>query len=163
MGVGKTEVGKLLARSLGFTYMDTDLLIEKEQKRTINDIFEKDGELKFRDMETALLKHLKDSNKHVISTGGGMILRPENIKMMKALGPVILLWAEPKVIYDRVKNSGDRPLLNVPDPLIRINEILAVREPIYKGVADLEIDTSGLSPVEACTKIIEYTKKGQDQ
>jgi shikimate kinase len=162
MGVGKTEVGKLLAKSLGFTYIDTDSLIEKEQKRTINDIFAKEGEFAFRDMETTLLKKIKNSKKHVISTGGGMILRPENIKLMKALGPVILLWAEPKVIYDRIKNAVDRPLLNVPDPLVKIIEILGLREPIYKGAADLEIDTSGLSPEEACTKIIEYTKKGQN-
>jgi shikimate kinase len=161
MGVGKTEVGKLLAKKLGYTYIDTDSKIEAAQKRTINEIFASDGEGYFRDMETDFLKSIQNMKKHVISTGGGMILRPENIKLMERLGTVVLLWADPQTVYDRVKNAGNRPLLNVPDPMAKIDEILAFRTPIYKGAAELEIDTSKLSVEDACTKILEYVKKGR--
>jgi len=156
MGAGKTEVGRLLAEKLKMTYVDTDEIIEKEQGRSINDIFAKDGEEKFRDMESAVLSSLAKMKDHVISTGGGMVLRPANVKKLKELGPLVLLWADPEVVYNRVKDTGARPLLNVKDPKNRIKEILDFRAPIYRNVADLEVDTSALSPEEACNRIIAF-------
>jgi shikimate dehydrogenase len=161
MGVGKTEVGKLLAKKLNMTYIDTDAIIEKEQKMTINDIFAKKGEESFRDMETVLLDELSSLKDHVISTGGGIILKPGNVKKLKSMGPLILLWADPDTVYERVKGEGTRPLLNVADPKGKIKEILQFREPIYKGIADLEVDTSRLSPEEASNKIERFIKKGK--
>jgi len=161
MGAGKTEIGKKLAEKLKMTYIDTDSVIEKEQGMSINDIFEKSGEACFRDMESRVLDSLKGTNKRVISTGGGMILRPENVKKMKALGPLVLLWAEPEVVYERIKDMGTRPLLNVEDPKKKIVEILELRAPIYKSVADLEVDTSRLSTEEACNKIIKFLKRSK--
>jgi shikimate kinase len=161
MGVGKTEVGKLLAKNLGYTYVDTDSLVEKEQKRSINDIFSKEGEQSFRDMESETLAKLKGKKKNVISTGGGIILRPENIKKLKELGPVILLWADQETIYSRIKNEKNRPLLNVTDPKAKIKEILDFRTPIYKNIADFEVDTSALSPDEACNRILGYLRKAK--
>jgi shikimate kinase len=159
MGAGKTETGKLLAKKLKMTYIDTDDIIEKEQGMTINEIFAKKGEESFRDMETRLLDELAGHEGHVISTGGGIILRPGNVKKMKSLGVLVLLWADPDTVYERVKGAGTRPLLNVADPKGKIREILEVREPIYKGVADLEVDTSRVSPEEASCKIVKFLKE----
>lgn len=161
--MGKTEVGKILADRLDLTYIDTDSMIEQQQGISINDIFEKGGEESFRDMESALLDGLKSITGHVISTGGGMILRPENVKKLKSLGPLVLLWAEPEVVYKRLKDTGDRPLLNVGDPLKKIKEILESRTPVYKSVADLEVDTSSLSPEVACNRIIKFISKHKDK
>jgi len=161
MGVGKTEVGKLLAEKLHMTYLDTDEVIEKEQGRLISDIFAKDGEGAFREMESKVLKNLAKVKDHVVSTGGGIVLRPDNVKMMKKAGNLVLLWTDPEVVCERTKKTSNRPLLNVEDPKSRIKEILAFREPIYRGVADFTVDTSRLSPEEACNKILEYIKKAE--
>jgi shikimate kinase len=161
MGVGKTEVGKLLAKKLKMTYIDTDAIIEKEQNMTINDIFDRKGEESFREMETGLLDKLSSLEDHVISTGGGIILKPGNVKKLKSMGPLILLWADPDTVYERVKGEGTRPLLNVADPKRKIKEILQFRAPIYKGIADLEVDTSRLSPEDASNKIERFIKKGK--
>ena len=161
MGVGKTETGKLLAKKLKMTYIDTDAIIENEQGMTINDIFAKKGEENFRDMETKLVGKLAKINGHVVATGGGMILRPDNVKKLKGMGPLVLLWADPDTVFKRVKETGTRPLLNVSDQKAKIKEILEFRAPIYKGIADLEVDTSLLSPEEASNRIIKFVKEGK--
>jgi shikimate kinase len=161
MGVGKTEIGKLLAKKLKMTYIDTDAIIENEQGMAINDIFAKKGEESFRDMETKLIGKLEKIDGHVVATGGGMILRPDNVKKLKAIGPLVLLWADPDTVFERVKEAGTRPLLNVEDQKAKIKEILDFRAPIYKGIADLEVDTSRLSPEEASNRIIKFVKEGK--
>jgi len=161
MGVGKTEIGKLLAKKLKMTYIDTDAIIENEQGITINDIFAKKEEESFREMETKLIGKLAKIDGHVVATGGGMILRPDNVKKLKAMGPLVLLWADPDTVFERVKEAGTRPLLNVADQKAKIKEILEFRAPIYKGIADLEVDTSLLSPEEASNRIIKFVKEGK--
>src|SRR3990170_4632253 len=91
MGSGKTEVGKRLAKRLGYTFMDTDLLIEEKTGKSISDIFSKDGELFFRDIETLILTELSGINEHVISTGGGIVTKKENILLLKKTGFIIWL------------------------------------------------------------------------
>ena len=159
MGSGKTEVGRLLAKSLGMKFVDTDSLIEEKEGRKISDIFAEDGEDKFRDMESALIGKLSGSKKLVISTGGGMILRPANIKKLKELGPLVLLWADKDTVHKRLKGVNDRPLLKADDQKKRISEILDFRTPIYKGAADIEVDTSKLTPEESSRKILSILKK----
>jgi shikimate kinase len=158
MGTGKTEVGRILARKLGFGLLDTDSLIEREQGKTISNIFNNEGESAFRGMESALLGDLAVERKKVISTGGGIILRPENIEKLKKLGPIVLLLADEGTIYERLKNKGDRPLLKVADPKKKIKEILGIRMPIYKGIADFQVKTDDLSPEEVSGKIMEFLK-----
>jgi len=156
MGVGKSEVGKALAARLQMKYVDTDLMIEGEESTSIPDIFEKRGEPYFRDLETKLLDKFAASKNHVISTGGGMVLREGNVKKLKALGPLVLLSSRPEVIEKRLENSGGRPLLNVPDRPKQIKDILNVRDPIYNKVADFAVDTSDISVKDAVEKIIDY-------
>ena len=113
MGCGKTTVGKNLARITGYTFTDTDEMIEKEQGRTISEIFATDGEEAFRKMETKLLEQLiqEQSTQLVISTGGGMPLREKNRKLLAELGTVIYLQTKPQTVYERIKDDTKRPLL----------------------------------------------------
>jgi shikimate kinase len=156
MGSGKSAVGHRLAKKLKMDYLDTDELIEKTEKISINEIFAKKNEEHFRNLETEVIKTLQDYDNFVISTGGGMVLREENVKMLKEIGPLVLLWADPEVVYERVKKHTHRPLLNVPDPVADIKKILDKREPVYRKVADLVIDTSKMTLEEEVKKIEEF-------
>jgi shikimate kinase len=161
MGVGKTEIGRALAAKLKLEFIDTDLMIEESEKRSISEIFEADGEKHFRDLETKLLISLKGSEKHVIATGGGIVLREENVKALKALGPIILITSDPEVIEKRLAEKSDRPLLNVADRAKKIRAMLKERDPIYKRVKGLTVDTSRLSVSGSVAKIIGYLKRSK--
>ncbi len=152
MGTGKTSVGKALARELGFSFADIDDLIVKQQKRSISDIFAQDGEPYFRKLEKMALKKVSSKKKQVVSCGGGIVLDPENIKVMKKTGKIICLSATPKVILERVKKAKHRPLLNVDDPEARITELLKKRKACY-AKADFCVDTSKLTVGEVVEKI----------
>lgn len=158
MGVGKSAVGYCLARELKMNFLDTDELIEKTEGRTISDIFKTDGEEYFRSLETEVLKTLQDYDNFVLSTGGGIVLKDENVVLLKAMGPVILLWADPEAVYARVKDEQHRPLLNVADPKAEIIKILEAREPIYNRAADYKIETTKISPEAAAKEIMEWQK-----
>jgi len=161
MGSGKSEVGHKLAGRLKMKYIDTDEVIEKSEKRSISDIFRTDGEEYFRKLECEVLKTLDDYEGFVISTGGGMILRQENVKMLKELGPLVLLWADADVVCKRLAKAENRPLIEG-DREKKIKEILEFRTPIYNEAADLKVDTSRLSTDEAVEEIVKYAEnKGQ--
>ncbi|MBN3033573.1 MAG: shikimate kinase [Candidatus Saganbacteria bacterium] len=158
MGTGKSAVGRLLAAELRFHYLDTDQLIEKAEGRKIAEIFKTDGEPYFRRLETETLQALQDYDNFVISTGGGMVLKEDNIALLKAIGPVVLLKAGPKTIYDRIKSEKHRPLLAVPDPLAEIKKILAYRGPFYDRAADRAVDSSDLTPEAVAKEIITWLR-----
>ena len=158
MGVGKSAVGQQLAGERGLNFLDTDELIEKTEGRAISEIFKTSGEEHFRELETEVLKTLLDYDNFVLATGGGMVLREENVKMLKEMGPVILLWADPEAVYARIKNETHRPLLNVQGPQAEISKILETRKPVYERAADFKVDTSKLSPAEAAKEIIDWLK-----
>ncbi len=154
MGSGKTEVGKKLAQRLGYTFIDTDNLIEEKAGKSISDIFMEDGEPYFRDIEALILEDLSGLEGHVISTGGGIVTREDNILNLKKTGLVIWLKASPETIFKRVSSETHRPMLKVDDPLEQIKKLLSMREQFYSR-ADLSIDTDGLEVDEVVDIIIK--------
>lgn len=154
MGTGKTEVGKILAQRFGYTFLDADSIIEQEQKMSITEIFRLYGEPYFRDIESAVLRRLAERDRVVISTGGGAVLRQENMDYLRKKGIIVCLTASPETILRRTSNDNSRPLLQVEDPLKKIKELLEFRRPYYER-SDIMIDTEGKSPLEVAEEIIE--------
>ena len=157
MGTGKTAAGKALAKKLGMRYLDTDEIIEKNAGMKISDIFSNFGEPYFRDLEAKVVKEISEKDKQVISCGGGVVLREENMKNLKRSGPVLCLTASPEAIFNRIKNEIHRPLLRVPDPEKRIKELLAARAPYY-AKADHTIDTTKLTMTQVVDEITALVK-----
>ena len=159
MGVGKSTIANGLARSLGFDVLDTDKMIEDRQSRSINEIFANEGEQTFREMESVILNDLVGSTDHsVISTGGGIVIREENIKVLRSMGVVFWLDAGVDSILDRVTGNRDRPLLRTEDPRETIQNLLSEREPLYENCADERIQTDDLSVDEISYGIAETAR-----
>ena len=159
MGVGKSTIANGLAKSLGFDVLDTDKMIEDRQSRSINEIFANEGEQTFREMESVILNDLVGSTDHsVISTGGGIVIREENIKVLRSMGVVFWLDAGVDSILDRVTGNRDRPLLRTEDPRETIQNLLSEREPLYENCADERIQTDDLSVDEISYGIAETAR-----
>ncbi len=144
MGTGKSTVGKELSAMHHMRFVDMDEVIEYRQKRQIADIFAKEGEAFFRQLEKSLLQELAGGSNAVVSCGGGIVLDPANIALMKQTGLLVCLTARPDVVLDRTRRHTNRPLLNVPDPRAKIAELLANRAPLY-AQAEVTVDTSSFS------------------
>lgn len=142
MGTGKSAVGRSVAKRLGYTFIDSDQAIEEAEGRSIREVFESDGETAFREMERRFVDEGHPGECCVVSCGGGLIAQPGMLERVRTKGPVVCLLASPETILERVKGSGKRPLLNVENPLARIQELLGEREPIYKK-AGTEVLTDG--------------------
>lgn len=158
MGTGKSQIGKGLAKELRMSYLDTDELIEKREKDSISTIFKKRGEKYFRRLETKVVKEVALLDNYVISTGGGVVLGEENIRVLKKNAFIICLLASPQVIFERTKGNEKRPLLEVNNQKKRIGELLELRKPYYER-ADFSVDTSTLSSEEVVGKIVEFLEK----
>jgi len=158
MGTGKTEVGKELSRRLNMKLIDVDTEIEKAAKMTIKEIFKHFGEPRFREMEAEMVRNLSEYENAVISTGGGVVLRQENMDALRKKGIIICLISTPETILNRTCNNKDRPLLQGGNTLERIKELLALRKPFYEK-ADIMIDTENKTPFQIAEEIIERTKR----
>ena len=154
MGVGKTSVGTQLAKDLGYAFVDTDKLIEADQHMTITTIFAKYGEPYFREIEARIVREVTERESQVVSTGGGTVIWDMNREAFKQSGLVVCLSARPEVIFDRIKHETHRPLLQTPDPLARIKEMLDSRSRFY-AQADITIDTSEKSVDQIISEIKE--------
>lgn len=141
MGAGKTTVGRLLARRLKLRFLDSDHEIERRCGVKVPHIFEVEGEAGFRAREAQTLAELTALEGIVLATGGGSVLAEENRQRLAARGTVIYLCAKPEHLYERVQHDRNRPLLATPDPLGRLREIYIQRDPLYRGIADLVVDT----------------------
>ncbi len=131
MGSGKTTIGKLLAKELSYSFVDTDSLIVEKENRSINDIFANSGESYFRNVEANILKEALNDQNQIISTGGGIIKKNENIKLLKEKSLVIYLKANEETLFNRLKEDTTRPLLNVSDIKEKINVLLTERQAQY--------------------------------
>ena len=157
MGSGKTTVGLRLSYRLRRPVVDTDKEIEREEQRTISDIFATDGEAYFRDRETACLQKLIESaNNQIISVGGGLPMREQNRELLHELGQVFYLRAKGETIYERVKDDTTRPLLQGDDPLKKIWTLLNERDPYYRAAADVVIAVDGKSFEQILNEIEEH-------
>lgn len=157
MGTGKTAVGKELARILDMKFIDVDTEIEASGQTTINEIFAQFGEPGFREIETAMIKKIAAKKNLIISTGGGAVLKQENLDTLRSNGVIICLTASPGTILNRIGTSNDRPLLKVENPLDKIMQLLNFRKPFYEK-ADIMIDTEGKAPLQLAEEIIEELK-----
>ena len=158
MGSGKSAVARILAEKLKRKLFSTDELIEKKEKRTIADIFTQNGEASFRRIEKEILAEIVQEKGCVIDCGGGIILDDSNRRILKENCTLFYLKSTPDVIYKRIKDQKKRPLLNVPDPKAKIEELLKVREPLYKE-ADVTINSDGRTPQDMAEEILKVIKE----
>lgn len=140
MGVGKSSVGRALADVLHYDFIDTDEVIESNAGKSVSRIFAEDGEPMFRALESQIVQQLTTRDKVVISTGGGLAVNADNLASLKSHALVVCLWASPEAIWERVRHQSHRPILQTVDPLGRIRDLLAQREPFYKQ-ADVLVNT----------------------
>ncbi len=153
MGSGKSTIGKLLSEKLGARFIDTDTYIEQKEGMTISEIFESKGEQYFRDLEHEVCVELSQLNKTVISTGGGTLLREDNMRALKKNGVVFLLNISSRTVLTRLKNDTSRPLLQQEDKEKAVKMMLSNRTPLYNRAADHVIDAEE-SPRKVCLKIL---------
>ena len=140
-GCGKSTLGRLLARRLDKRFYDADVELERRLGVSIPVIFELEGEHGFRDREEAVLTDLVTQTNIVLSTGGGVVLRPANRERLKEGGTVLYLHATPDTLWERTRHSKHRPLLQAPDPFARVQELYATRDALYRDVADFVIES----------------------
>jgi shikimate kinase len=155
-GSGKTTVGRIIADRLGWAFVDADALLEERFNQTISDIFAAEGESGFRDKESAILAELCQRTDTVIATGGGIVLREENRRLLKT-GFVAWLTTDPATLLARIQadatTAGRRPNL-AGGGLAEVEQLLAVREPLYRACADVAVPVAGLSPEQAADAIL---------
>ncbi len=154
-GAGKSTIGKLLASILHLPFSDSDRVIEEKTGADIPWIFDMEGEEGFRLRETAVLADLLQGEPMVIATGGGIVMREENRRLLKGDGVVVYLTASINQLVERTYKDKKRPLLQVDDPEAKIRELIALRDPLYSEVADLVVQTDRRSPKVVAQEIAE--------
>ena len=155
MGCGKSTVAMHLSQQYHMEILEMDQMIVEQEGMSIAQIFDQCGEPYFRDLETKLLKEMKPGKNQVISCGGGVALRSENVEEMKRTGKIVLLYAKPETILERVKNDHQRPLLDGNQNIDFIKNMMEKRRPYYEQAADFIITTDGKCVDEICAEIME--------
>lgn len=153
---GKTTIGRALAKEIDFEFIDTDKWISEQMNLTVGEIFAEKGEDYFRQLETNTVRDFsKNLSNTVLSTGGGLSIRQENIPYLKEIGTVVFLSVSKDGVLERLNPNIERPLLAGDNPGKKVEELLAVRGPIYEEVADFIVDTNDKSAKE----IVEEVKR----
>jgi shikimate kinase len=155
MGAGKSSVGRRLHRRTGLPLVDMDELVASKAGMAIPEIFARGGEKRFRELETEVLRGLQPEPASILVTGGGIILREENIAFLKTLGTVIWLDADQNTLFARATRRNGRPLLQTEDPHATFSQILRDRGPLYARVADLRINTTEATDDEVADLILQ--------
>ena len=157
MGTGKSTLGRLLAKRVGYEFIDTDALIEEQIGQTITELFQTQGEAAFRKLESELVEEMAQREGLVIATGGGLVLDPKNVARLSKTGKIICLTASPEEILARVtKVPNSRPLLQETDPLAKIIELLQQRNAVYQQFPQLS--TSKQTREQLIFKLLKLNK-----
>jgi shikimate kinase len=159
MGSGKSSIGKRVAKQLGFQFLDTDHLASERAGLSITEIFAQRGEAAFREVETSVLVSLGHLKRCVVSTGGGIVIREENRRLLREMGFVVGLTATEDVIFERVSRNDKRPLLQTEDPRKTLSELFAARLPFYRETAHFTLDTTILPHAEAAAEIVQQARR----
>lgn len=159
MGAGKTTVSRELSKMTGRREIDMDAYIVNREGMAIKDIFDKYGEEYFRKKETESLLEIMEMDEMIVSCGGGVVVKDENVEHMKNGGVIVLLTATPQTILSRVKNSTDRPILNGNMNIEFITELMNKRKDRYFSVADVIVETDDKSVFDICTEIMDKISK----
>lgn len=158
MGTGKTTVGHAVAQRMSYQLLDSDVEIERKVGKSIPDIFANEGEPAFRALERDFIEHGHPAEKCVVACGGGLVVQPGMLELLKSKGVVICLQASLETILKRTQGSRHRPLLNVEDPMERIRALYAAREPIYRQAGTV-ILTDGRPLSEIVTHVIRTYRR----
>ena len=162
MGTGKTAVGQLLAKKLNRKFIELDSLIEQKAGKSIPEIFQQDGEIAFRELEIKASKEVSGRDNTVIACGGGLVLNKINIDRLKESSRIVYLTAAPGVILKRTsREPGQRPLLEVDNPTLTIQNLLKFRKPFYERAADITINTSKLDINAVAEQIMEKLREDE--
>lgn len=159
MGTGKSTIAESMKNIYGMKVLEMDELIEKQEGISIQEIFTSKGEEYFRNLETRFLIKMKSQRDCVVSCGGGVVLREENVAEMKKNGCIVLLWAAPETILKRVKDNDDRPILNGNKNVAFITELLEKRKEKYEAAADVIVYTDGKSVLEISEEVMRKAKE----
>ena len=162
MGAGKSTVSEYLSRKYNMDTVEMDQIIAEREKMSISDIFSVHGEEYFRDLETNLLIEMQAKTNTVISCGGGVPMRERNVKEMKKNGCVVLLTATPETIYERVKDSNDRPVLNGRKNVKGISELMEQRREKYEAAADIVINTDDKTVLQICEELVQRLQESEE-
>lgn len=155
MGAGKTAVGKALAAKLGVGFLDSDSEIETAAKASVAEIFARDGEAFFRDKETKVISRLLDTERAVLSTGGGAFLAEVNRDLIAQKGVAVWLKADRELLWSRVRHKNTRPLLRTADPYKTLCELIEAREPLYSKAQIIVEAERGFSVDQMADKVID--------
>jgi shikimate kinase len=159
MGAGKSSVGRCLHRRTGFAVLDIDEIVASKVGMSIREIFAEHGEEQFREAETAVLRRIETDEQMIIITGGGIVLREENVQILKSKAMIVWLDGAEETLFARASRIQDRPLLRTENPRKTFTQILGVRRQLYAKVADIRVDTSVLTDEEVAMAIVAKLRR----
>ena len=159
MGAGKSSVGACLRRRTGLGLLDTDEIVASKFGMPIPEIFARYGEKKFREAETEALRRMRTEEQTIITTGGGIVLRKENVEILRSQAAIVWLDADEETLFARASRKRNRPLLHMKNPRKAFSQIFGARRPLYANIADIRIDTSALTDEEVAVAILAKLRR----
>ena len=159
MGAGKSSVGHCLNRRTGLALHDTDEIVAANFGMSIPEIFAEHGEKKFREAETEALRRLRTEEQTIITTGGGIVLRKENVEILRSQAVIVWLDGDEETLFARASRKQNRPLLQTKNPRRTFSQILDARRPLYANIANIRVDTSVLTDEEVAVAILAKLRR----
>jgi shikimate kinase len=159
MGAGKSSVGRCLRRRTGLALLDIDEVVASNFGMSIPEIFAEHGEKKFREAETKALHRVRSEEQTIIITGGGIVLRKENVEILRSQASIVWLDADEETLFARAFRKQNRPLLQTKNPRKAFSQILAARRPLYANIANIRVDTSVLTDEEVAVAILAKLRR----